>query len=375
MPEENDGGYYAIKGFLYQFDKALIEIMSNPDIEVGIEQKQDIDYQDFVIQVKHKETQEFKDSKIKKPVQKLIELFKTDQTQKSCLYCHFNDKETKKWVLTLTELDIILGDLSGNYPLYLKEKFIESFYIQFSEDFEAQFFQVINLIKSSFRLADVDLAYIYHSLLRSKLLDISIKAKGERQISKHDLDDLVHDAEKTVFYIAYSKYLNKSKYEQLVKKEFFTFKAANIENFERLFIIQCGEGATRVELYRIVTTLIHKYFRPEKSPQPYLCIIGMEDHYFIDLKQDLLDQGVQFDDGTYFDGDKFRLDRIIEKKPKNSKTGIKIVNHVYLDKLISKVKFHEIYQFYLVSPVSIDTEHSHIKIQIIETKQVLRMIT
>ena len=33
----NNGGYYAIKGFLYQFDKTLIEILRNPSKKVGIE--------------------------------------------------------------------------------------------------------------------------------------------------------------------------------------------------------------------------------------------------------------------------------------------------------------------------------------------------
>ena len=61
MSENKDGGYYAIKGFLYQFDKAIIEVLTNPNAIVGVEEKQDIDYQDFVIQVKHKETQEYKE--------------------------------------------------------------------------------------------------------------------------------------------------------------------------------------------------------------------------------------------------------------------------------------------------------------------------
>lgn len=33
----NSSGYYAIKGFLYQFDKALIWILRNPCEKVGIE--------------------------------------------------------------------------------------------------------------------------------------------------------------------------------------------------------------------------------------------------------------------------------------------------------------------------------------------------
>ena len=35
----NNGGHYAIKGFLYQFDKALREILRNPSKKVGIEKK------------------------------------------------------------------------------------------------------------------------------------------------------------------------------------------------------------------------------------------------------------------------------------------------------------------------------------------------
>ena len=80
MTEQIDGGYYAIKGFLYQFDTAITEILCNPAVEVGIERNQDIDYQDFVIQVKHKETQDYKNHKIKKPILQLLEMFKQDQS-------------------------------------------------------------------------------------------------------------------------------------------------------------------------------------------------------------------------------------------------------------------------------------------------------
>jgi hypothetical protein len=374
MPDENDGGYYAIKGFLYQFDKTLMEVLRNPKSQVGIERRQDVDYQNFVIQVKHRETQQYKDYKINKPVRQLIEMFKADQTQKFCLYCHFKDRDPCDRILTLTELDAILGDQSGNYTPFLKERFVEAFHIQFSEDFEAQFLQVIDLIKSTFPVADDDMAYIYHSLLRSKLLDISIKTKGERLISKRDLVAILGDAEKTVFYTAYSKYLDRDKYERLVKKEFFTFKSVNIENFERLFVIQCDEGVSTVDLNKLVASLIRKYFRRAKSPQPYLCLTGLCSQSLVDVKQNLLDGGVLFDDGTYFNGDRFRLDRIVEKRLADGGTKIKLVNPECLDRVLNKVKFHEMYQFYLNSPISIEVGYSHTKIQIVETKQVLRML-
>lgn len=374
MTDENDGGYYAIKGFLYQFDKTLIEIISNPDTLVGIEERQDVDYQDFVIQVKHKETQEYKDFKIKKPLIQLIDMFKEDQTQKFCLYCHFKDKLPSRWNPNVAELDKILGDKADDYTPFIKEKFAEGFYIQFSENFEEQFEHVIGLIKSGFSRANNELAYLYHSLLRSKLFDISIKAKGKREISRCDLDEFIRGAEKTVFYTAYSKYLDKTKYEQLIRKEFFTFRTANIENFERLFIVECDEKIITVELNKLVKALINKYFKVGKSPQPYLCFVSLDNQKLIDLKQDLLDQGILFDDGTYFNGDRFRLERIIETKLECDTPSIKIVDHRYLDRVLDKKKFQEIYQFCLTLPLELEAECIHIKVQLTDTKQILRIL-
>ena len=45
----DEGGYYAIKGFLYQFDKTLIEVITNPQTSVAFENRQDIDYEDYVL--------------------------------------------------------------------------------------------------------------------------------------------------------------------------------------------------------------------------------------------------------------------------------------------------------------------------------------
>ena len=231
----NNGGYYAIKGFLYQFDKSLIEILRNPDIKVGIEKIQDIDINNYAIQVKHKETQNYSPSKIKDAVIQLIDLFKNDKSQKFCLYCYFKNKSPCLYKLNLTELDKIIGNKKDKYLPYLKKEFLNNFKINFSNNYEEQFEELINIIKKSFSLTSKDKAIIYHSIFRSKLFDISIKTKDEREISKNDLLLFIEDAEKTIFYLSYSKYLSKEKYEKIIRKDFFTFIAANIDNFERLF--------------------------------------------------------------------------------------------------------------------------------------------
>ena len=68
-----DGGYYAIKGFAFQIDKAILEILDADDsTQVKIEEIQDINSENFVIQVKYKEKARFTPSKIKEPVLQLI---------------------------------------------------------------------------------------------------------------------------------------------------------------------------------------------------------------------------------------------------------------------------------------------------------------
>lgn len=374
MQNRDDGGYYAIKGFLYQFDKSIIEILSNPTSVVRIETKQDIDYQDFVIQVKHKETQRYQDHKIKHAVIQLLELFKNDKSEKFCLYCHFANKTPHRWDISTTDLDRILGDKQNDYSLYLKADFIKNFYIQFSENFEAQFLSLIALIEETFSLTDRDEAFLYHSLFRSKLLEIAISEKDKRKISRAELENFINDAEKNIFYGAYSKYLDRGKYEKMVKKEFFTFQKANIDNFERLFIIDCDNKVGLIDLNKMVNSLSNKYFKKGKSPQPFIFFMNLEHQKLVDFKIDLIDQGIIFNDGTYFDGDKFRLDKIKEKELSNEKIRIKIIGAEHIHKLINRLKIHEVFQFYLKSPFELETPYNHIKIQIVETEQILKMI-
>lgn len=370
----DDGGYYAIKGFLYQFDKSLIEILRNPESKIGIEKVQDININNYAIQVKHKETQNYSPSKIKNAVIQLLDLFKNDKSQKFSLYCHFKDKSPCYYKLNLTVLDKIIGDKKDEYLPYLKKEFINNFQINFSDNYEEQFEDLIDLIKISFSLSSKDKAIIYHSIFRSKLFDISIKTKDEREISKNDLLLFIEDTEKTIFYLSYSKYLGREKYEKIIRKDFFTFNSANINNFERLFLIDCHHDVNLLDINKIVNCLSKKYFKVSKSPQPILCFLNLQNDKLIELKQELIDQGILFNDGTFFNGDRFRLDRIIESELTNNQLKIKIIGFDHLYKILEMIKIKEIYQFYIDSPIMFETDHKHIKIQIEETNQILRII-
>ena len=371
----NRSASHTIKGYLYQFDKTLIEVITNPQSKIAFENTQDIDYDDYVLQVKHKEAQEYSHSKIRKPVENLMELFHHDRTKKLCLYCHFKNSVPGDWNLSLTELDsIISAETKRNYPDLLREQFLSSFTVRFSEDYEAQFVRILEMLKSIFSLKTIEEAALYHSIFRSKLLDRSILTIPERYVCLDDLRHFLNDTEVTVFYSAYSKFMGIEKYTKLIKKRYFTSSFPNINNFERLFVIECGDTTNTADLINLTNRLAIKYFRKGKSPQPYIIFRNCSRDKLNKLKQDLYDSEVIFFDGTYFDGDRFRINELINNQMNNSGFVLKISPEEEILSLFQHVKIMEAFQFFFSDPLSIISSAKHIRIQIDNTEQAIQML-
>lgn len=376
-----DGGYYAIKGFLYQFDKSIIEIIDNPTKDILLENIQDINYDDFVLQIKHKETATFSFSKIKPAVVQLLDLFNSDKSKKYILYCYFRDKSSAKWKLTNNDLNQILSGDADNYTDEIKEKFIRNFVIQFSVDYENQFKQVIKKIKSSFGHKDNNSAIITHAIIRSNLLDIVVKQKPEkRKINKSELDALIVGNHQAIFEKSYLKYISKSKYEKEIKKRYFIFKKAAIENFERLFIVEYDNSGLTT-LNKIIQSLSNKYFvfydkGGLKSPPPYLCIRNINSDKLLELKKKLWNSNFRFNDGTCFNGDDFRLEQVKIHPQNKNDFKIKFVDEESLQQVLSNLNFDETFQFNLISEfIQLDNDIRQVKISINSLQQIINIIS
>jgi hypothetical protein len=200
VDDENDGGYFAIKGFLYQFDKSLLEIIQNQEKQVEIETIQDISFDVYVLQVKLKEAKDYFDSSIRKPIKQLIEIFIKEPNRKLILFCHFRNKNPEEKILNAMELDNILGKDKDLYTQCTKQNFIQNFILQFSENYIQQFDIVIDNISTSFECPDKDLAIIYHSILHSKLMQLAVlPSKSDRRICYQDLKRYLLDVDKKYF--------------------------------------------------------------------------------------------------------------------------------------------------------------------------------
>lgn len=374
MTDATDGGYYAIKGFLYQFDRTLIEIFENPDRAVAFENRQDIDHDDYVLQVKHKETQEFKPSKIAKAVDQLISLFVATPTLKPVLYCHFKDRAAKDWSLGEGDFDSILGKRASKYSPQERKAFVGAFVVRFSEDFDAQFANLLVRIKTTLSIRTDEEAILYHSLFRSHLLALSVRTKRLRHCSLDDLKALKDSSANLVFGSVYSKHLGAEKYEKMLRTRFFTFGAPNIENIERLFVVEPQARVAHADVLAYASNLSRKYFRCGKSPQPYLCLRGLQGRTLDEVKQGMVDQGIRFFDGTHFHGDRFRLNELVTNRIHEKSLCIKLVPEGAVNDLLRHVGFPSVFQFYARAPLTLNPGKNCVTFAVSDLAQAMRVI-
>lgn len=371
-----EGGSNAIKGFLFQFDRTILEVLENPNSVIRVEQSEDIEQDKYYIQVKNRESAKYYPSRIRRPIVQLLNLFIEDEERSFCLYCHFKDRSPNIWTPTANEIKTILGKGASAYGENKIEAFSSHFVIEFCNDYEAGFDSVIKELKNSFGLRTRDLAIMYHSIIRSYLLDLAVKELSERETSYAKFKTLVEKVQLHVSMDGYQRILGADKYERLIRKQYFVHKRANIDNFERLFIIECDETINPLDVMRIVGVVSSKYFVKGKSPQPYILFKNLDADVMTKVKQGLVDKGFFFNDGTWFNGDKIRIDKLFAKS-RDERYGN--VNILPTEEILQNKKlvnyFDEIYEFHVGDSLAIrDFEGRHIEVPVCDSQQAIKIL-
>lgn len=365
---QEEGGYYAIKGFLYQYDKAILEILSgDEEIPVYIERIQDIDCENYVLQVKHKEATDYSASKIREPIIKLLDTFVYDTSKKFCLYAYFrNQKPHSVKYKTVQELKDILTyrdkekteNLQNRYTNEQMELFIRNFTLQFAENYEKQFEDVLKKICEKMKVEE-DEAWIYHAIICDKLFKVALENEDEKRcITYRETKEYVDKCNTITFESKYRNIIGRERFLKIIKRKYFTCNKPNINNFERVFFIECNEIENATVVRHIIDALKNKYYRVGKSPAPYVCFRGLSRKVLNDVKIGLVDDEQIFSDGTCFAGDIFRADKLANDK----NVAIKFVSEENIEDI--NVKFKEVYDFYLRSRTAIFEDVYKIKVQV-----------
>jgi len=331
-PSRETGGYYAIKGFVYQIDVAILEIIDTKNNEpIYVEEIQDINSDGFVMQVKHKETQNYSGSKIREPLLQLIEEFQHYPSKSYRLHCHFKDKGEETIFLDIDELNDILKPIDGeskkstdinlriaNIKNEVRVAFIKKFEMFFSPKFQRQFDDIIEKIKGlSVKNTSYDEAVLYYSWIYQHILHKITSNHDGESFTKSGVRSLINDGTRVVFDSSYSEYIGQGAYLKLVKTRFIKLKK-NRNNFIILNLVLINPSVTISDMIR---EIIDKYYlNAVYNIKPLNFIVN--DDYAGLLKKELCGAEELFNDGyehIEFNPNIFNLEPINNRKTRGSK--------------------------------------------------------
>ena len=294
-----DGGYYAIKGFDYQIDKTILEIVSCNDenTPIFIEQIQDINADNFVMQVKYRETQNFLPSKIKAPIIQLLDEFikcADSEDRIYYLYCYFLDKEEGEHALTLDYLNQILGNKHDQFTEEVKEPFVTNFVLIFPPDFQSQFNKVIEQIKIVFGCVTHEEAVVHYSAVVRELRAVVVANAdpAKRVFTRQQLATLIANNKKVVFESGLTQLMDEAKRFKLVQSNFVKLR----KNHVNYIFIGDIETDTSVPLTKLIVDFITDYYnKATRDIVPPTFVVS--DANINDIKKELIKKEIIFNDG------------------------------------------------------------------------------
>lgn len=328
---------YTIQGFIYQFNKTLMEILMNTEESIvvveGIVEDIEINKEENLteaIQCKYHEGQEkFTMSIVYKPILQMLEHF-LDNTERKItykLFAYFPDEEIgKKVTLTLEEILKILNSRNKDLKRYtdkmkntehkLLDDFTKKFVIEFGKSLDDIIIDVQSLLKTNGMPEDDIETLIYPNAIQ-KIANISIIHDVDlRSINKTKLLQELSQIRKTAItrwtraLKSFKKILDTTK-KQLNKNlnknsrlRYFIISEKTLEYFNDNIVV-------------FISEYIDKYhFKLIHDKTPVFCI-DCSQMMYDDIKVRLHKKGIRVIDGyvtpTYFDKTLFFKEPIIKK--------------------------------------------------------------
>ncbi|WP_417875254.1 hypothetical protein [Xanthomarina gelatinilytica] len=382
-----DGAYIALRGYKFQFDRTISELFNNSTKTIEIEQLQDYGFDDYLVQVKYHNTDYTapqQKQKIKKPLVLLFEQFLKNRTKNFILFIYLKGISPSKKNLSVSELDSILGR-NKKFSIADKIDFVKCFTLIYADDFEVQYKEVIQKIKSAYSKTDEE-AVIYYSVISSYLLDIVIKnppsSISKRKVSKSEIDKIILNGKKLIYKSTYVEMVAKEKQLNNLNKIFFK-TSLNIEPHERIFIIEVNPTIEIKLLKELVLSLKAKWSKNKTKTIPntdrFVPIIffnGIQDSDLVKLKSDLQKDEYVINDGYDFLNAPFNIKSLNVRPTFDNRLFFKFINNQQdLEKLLKNLqRTGEVYQFFVESPSPILFNGKHIKIEIEEIEDIKKII-
>lgn len=383
---EEEGGYYAIKGFSYQYIISLIEVLNCKDENkiFSFEQLQDFNDNELIYQMKYKETQHFTYSKIKEPTIKLFSEY-LETKRDYVLYVYFPDKTDKTLVFNTSDdlnkvlLNCKIDKKEYNFTEEQKKEFIKHFKVIFSKDYIDKSNELIELI-SKIMNTSKEISEIYYFSLITYIINIIVNnIPKKRNCTKKELLTYLADSATKIFHDYSLKYYGKERYIKNIKKEYFFEK--NINNHNRLFIINMTFTSID-DYYNCICKIVERYYLINKrrtmiiSCAPYIYLPNIRLSDLVKLKEKLFNS-IGFTDGYTFKGSDFKIDYITKEFAIKDNISCRLVSiEDNFMKIIDKFGNDgiKIYQFYDEENEILYKSLSQISIEIDEINDICKIL-
>lgn len=383
-----------LRGYYYQFDYSVYEILTQNDInsKVRLEGIEDVDIvsatETTAIQCKYYEKTEYNHSVIAKPIRLMLQHFKKLKDEKKPLIRyklrgHYKSGHTKlslpidvdflkKHFLTYTTM----GKKTGKKTKHLEHlklglndndlsEFLKLLDINIlAEEFEQQYKSVISSLKKLFDCQDFEAENFYYNNALRHIRELTKTAiVKKREISKGDFIKNIEGTKDILFDAWYIQKKGEKVHFDSLKKKYFS--ELNILLKERFFLIEIKQDTySRNDVKDIISILIKKYCKIINQPHPfcsYLYLHGIENSELIELKKDLVDGEVVISDGFDFEGATFSPKSLSKRPSPQNYISIKFINDISYLKSVMQLtgKKTEIFQFYYDTPYFITTDPSH----------------
>lgn len=378
MPN-NDGGHVALIGFKHQIDKTIFEAMSNNDY-VYFENIQDLNTNEYIMQVKYHEQIKYTPSKIKEPIIKLIHESIKYKDKDIVLYCYFKENVPTAEKLDILQLNNILSDKKDLFSEEDKQNFIDRFKIIVSEDIIKQFDEVIELIKKHTNILNNEELIVFYSVVFEYIIEkIVLEDPESRKISRAEILKIINNRRLLIFNSVFRTYKGEVEYFKFIKRKFFTFR--NIDDFERFIIIDINEENTIEEIVNVIIILKKKFYirniKTIKSGAPYIFLNGINKEKLKAVKLKLDDYNINFRDGYKFLESPFNIKWIAEPSSIDNNIQIKIVNTTEeLQQLINNnyCKLKKLYNLYMKKEYIGDSDIDIVNIKINNISDILEIL-
>jgi hypothetical protein len=301
----------AIKGYLYQFDRTIIEVLKAPSgTTITVEGIEDIDIEHATdteaVQCKYLEASKFSFAKIRAAIIPMLQSSRVDSRLRYRLYIYCGEGDAPS-AMTLDELKQCLtsrsrsGEVTCHYT-GISDKELESFAgrltIVEGEEFETNRAIVHAMIQSELHCAAEDSTDLYYGNALAAINDLAIIADvSMRKVTKAELVKKINTKE-ALYTRWHKEIVGVQRYLSMLKRQAKACQALS-PIMSRYLILEHSDAYQGDDYIAIIIALAKQHYGVGKlsTAKPWTVVVNCELNLLGSIKQGLLAAEIAYNDG------------------------------------------------------------------------------